>query len=345
MNTPCKKCKEAGEHRSWNHTGEQDKHFFKVMIGDFHERLTIPDRFAQHFRGATGRTIKLESHKGYTVDVQVTWNLEKLVIESGWEEFASAHDLRMGDFLVFNYDGNSQLKVLIFGPSGCEKTSACHLVKNAAPGEESWRNSSDILSTFHDLPMEFPQGGNQTSARWDSSGEGNSIISISSSSSASESAGDISPWEDNHEADHEAHEHDMPSRILTKGTLAAINHVQKKQLEEKVRAIYSGIPIYGCAIGKSNIYGENRILEISRKYAQVYLPFEDQMLTLQRHAKKWSVRCHVKDGKSKRLLRGWKEFAHDNNLQLGDVCLFELLTNKMKYVMNVHVIRKSIRKR
>ena len=85
--------------------------------------------------------------------------------------------------------------------------------------------------------------------------------------------------------------------------------------------------------------------EISRKYAEVYLPFEEQMLTLQHHGKKWEVRCRVKKSKAKRLLRGRKHFARDNNLQLGDVCLFELLRNKKKYVMNVHIIRKSLYKR
>ena len=150
---------------------------------------TIPDGFVQYFSGATERTIKLESNSGYTFDVQVTWNLEKLVLESGWKAFACAHDLRMGDFLVFKYDGNSQLKVLVFDLTGCEKTSACNPMENAAPGEERLRNPAGILSTCHDLPMKLQQSGSQASAHRDGSGQGNNVISISSSSDASESAG------------------------------------------------------------------------------------------------------------------------------------------------------------
>ncbi|VAH68590.1 unnamed protein product [Triticum turgidum subsp. durum] len=232
MSKPWMKQKELDEHRYWNHTGEQDKNFFKVMIGDFHERMIIPDKFAQHFRGQIGRTIKLASRHGYTSDVQITKNLAKLVLDSGWKAFARAHNLRTGDFLVFKYDGNSELKVLIFGPSGCEKIPACNLMKNAAPAKE-W------LAT----PV--------SSYRY-------------------------------------------------------VSH------------------------------------EISRKYAEVYLPFVEQMVTLQHHGKKWEVRCCVKNKKSKRLMRGWMHFVRGNNLQLGDVCLFELLRNKKKYVMNVHIIRKSL---
>jgi hypothetical protein len=49
------------------------------------------------------------------------------------------------------------------------------------------------------------------------------------------------------------------------------------------------------------------------------------------------VRCS-KVGKHTRLWKGWKQFASDKNLQLGDICLLELLRNK-EYTMNVHIIR------
>ncbi|KAM3335399.1 hypothetical protein ACQJBY_029696 [Aegilops geniculata] len=331
MSKPWKKRKELDEHRYWNHTEEQDKRFFKVMIGGFHERLIIPDRFVQHFRGETGRTIKLVSRHGYTFDVQITKNLEKLVLDSGWKAFARAHNLRTGDFLVFKYDGHSQLKVLIFGPSGCEKLPACNLMKNAAPDKDWWGNTDDIVNTCHDPPMRFPHSGRQIRPSMDSSRQGNDIVNISSSSSASDSAGGILSSED---------DHSLSGCILANGTLSNLNEVQKKQLKEKIRAINSEIPIYGCVIRKSSIYGKTRTLEISRKYAEVYLPFEEQMLTLQHHGKKWEVRCSVKKSKGKRLLTGWKHFACGNNLQLGDVCLFELLRTKKKYAMNVYIIRK-----
>ncbi|XP_044973296.1 putative B3 domain-containing protein Os03g0621600 [Hordeum vulgare subsp. vulgare] len=338
MSKPWKKSKDLDEHRYWNRTEEQDRHFFKVMIGDFHKRMIIPDRFVQHFRGQTGGTIKLESRHGYTFDVEITKNLGKLVLESGWKAFARAHNLRTGDFLVFKYDGHSQLKVLIFGPSGCEKIEACNLMKNAAPGKEWWGNTADIVNTntCSNLPMKFPKSGRQIRPSKDSSRQGNDTINISSSSSPSDSAGGISSLED---------DHSLPGCILANGTLLDLNQVQKKQLKEKIRAINSKIPLYGCVIRKSSIYGRTRMLEISKKYAQVYLPFEEQMLTLQRHGKKWEVRCRVKKTKTKRFLRGWKRFACGNNLKLGDVCLFELLRNKRKYAMNVYIVRKSQYKR
>ena len=54
----------------------------------------------------------------------------------------------------------------------------------------------------------------------------------------------------------------------------------------------------------------------------------------------WDVRCIPHKGglRGKSLAQGWKQFARDNKLQVGDLCLFELLENT-KYTMNVHVIR------
>ena len=74
----------------------------------------IPGKFVQRFRGLIPNSVKLESRCGHTFDVEVAKNLGKVVLKTGWKEFVTAHDLNMGDFLVFKYDGTSRLKVLIF---------------------------------------------------------------------------------------------------------------------------------------------------------------------------------------------------------------------------------------
>jgi hypothetical protein len=88
----------------------------------------IPDKFVQRFRGLIANSVNLESRCGHTFDVEVANNLGKLVLQTGWKAFVTAHDLNMGDFLVFKYDGTSRLKVLIFDLSCCEKVPPC-LVK------------------------------------------------------------------------------------------------------------------------------------------------------------------------------------------------------------------------
>ncbi|CAD6213658.1 unnamed protein product [Miscanthus lutarioriparius] len=241
MRKPGKSSRERNADFCSNHNDDEDKYLFKVLVGDFRERLVIPDKFEQHFRGLIANSVKLESRCGYTFDVEVAKNLGKVVLQTGWKEFVTAHDLNMGDLLVL-------------------------------------RNSI------------YPE-------------------------------------------DQKLH---CQGYILPRKT--RLTCVQMKKLKERVRANSSTIPIYGCIITKSNIHGK-MAMDIPRVYADVYLPFEDQTLMLQCCGKSWEVRCVVRNKRrTKRLVKGWNQFARDNKLQLGDLCLFELLEN-MKHTMNVHIIR------
>ncbi|KAG8047635.1 hypothetical protein GUJ93_ZPchr0008g12681 [Zizania palustris] len=47
----------------------------------------IPDEFVQHFRGIIPRAIKLQSRNGCIFDVQITKNLGRLSLKSGWKAF------------------------------------------------------------------------------------------------------------------------------------------------------------------------------------------------------------------------------------------------------------------
>ncbi|KAL6902323.1 hypothetical protein ACP4OV_005199 [Aristida adscensionis] len=283
---------------------ERHKSFFKVMMGDFHERLAIPDKFEQHFGGKIGTTMNLESHSGYTFDVQVAERHGRLVLQSGWKSFASAHDLKMGDFLVFKYDRFSHLKVLIFGISGCEKAPPNLMAENDILDEKRLKNT-DILSSYRNSPPSDEK----------------TLEQKGSSRQKDRSA------------------HSLKSYILPFRT--HLTTVQREKLKREVRAIGSSIPIYACVMRKSFISGAKPTVNIPAEYADTYLPFEGGKLVLQHGGKSWEVRCLVVQSRKrrfKRLTKGWRGFAGDNNLKLGDICLFELLTSK-KYTMNVHFIR------
>jgi hypothetical protein len=113
---------------------------------------TIPQKFVQYIRGKITRNVKFESRNGSTFNVQLINDLGKLVLASGWEEFVTVHDLNMGNFLVFKYNGSSHLKVLIFDPSGCEKPSSVFM-KKATQSQTS--EPVGMERQHNDLAMEF----------------------------------------------------------------------------------------------------------------------------------------------------------------------------------------------
>lgn len=53
--------------------------------------------------------------------------------------------------------------------------------------------------------------------------------------------------------------------------------------------------------------------------------------------KQWSVRLVYRDGSAK-LSQGWTEFVWENNLEEGDVCVFELI-NAKDIVLKVAMFR------
>ncbi|KAH0693841.1 hypothetical protein KY285_020938 [Solanum tuberosum] len=97
------------------------RRFFKVMVPGFHSKLTIPPAFFPKLKGD-------KSEKGTIIKGKDTWNVEinrseKGVIsfDKGWEEFVQNHDLRVGDFAVFEHLGNMSFSVTLLDSTGCDK--------------------------------------------------------------------------------------------------------------------------------------------------------------------------------------------------------------------------------
>ncbi|KAL6637452.1 hypothetical protein ACP70R_025024 [Stipagrostis hirtigluma subsp. patula] len=311
---------------NWGDADDGDKHFFKIMVGECRERMIIPEfvLHSLHFQGKLTKTMKLESNGGYTFDVQIIKNQNKeLILQSGWKAFANAHDLKIGDFLVFKYAGISKLKVLIFDPSGCEKLPSSLVMRHATHCGKR-REETVEMSSNRQSHMKSPRNGAKASK--------DRILNISSSSSSFELSGDVTSSED------DLKEHSAPSYILKGRT--RLTDEQKKAMKAKIRVIRSEIPVYGCIINKNSLYGKPPSLDLSREYADVYLPFVKKTLMLRRHGKIWKVQSYGRQDRTRRLSSGWKRFAVENDLQMGDFCLFELLKDK-KYTMNVHVIREN----
>ncbi|XWS62846.1 hypothetical protein CRYUN_Cryun06bG0045600 [Craigia yunnanensis] len=80
------------------------------------------------------------------------------------------------------------------------------------------------------------------------------------------------------------------------------------------------------------------VLHIPRSFARRYLNGVDGIITLQvSEGKKWPVQCIYGNG-SLKFSKGWAEFVLDNNLDEGDVCVFELINTK-EIVLKVTIFR------
>ncbi|ESQ54023.1 hypothetical protein EUTSA_v10027164mg, partial [Eutrema salsugineum] len=94
-------------------------HFFQPLLTGSHSHLSIPVKFfSKHIEGKyEGKTVTLRSDAS-----EKTWKvkMEGQRLTEGWKEFVRAHDLRIGDFVVFRHEGDMLFHVTALGPSCCE---------------------------------------------------------------------------------------------------------------------------------------------------------------------------------------------------------------------------------
>ncbi|XP_048591465.1 B3 domain-containing protein REM17-like, partial [Brassica napus] len=82
--------------------------------------MTIPVAF--FLKHVQGRNDHIKIAKLTTDASDKTWTvkMDALKLTHGWEDFALAHDLRVGDMIVFRHEGELVFHVTTMGPSCCE---------------------------------------------------------------------------------------------------------------------------------------------------------------------------------------------------------------------------------
>ncbi|EOA16407.1 hypothetical protein CARUB_v10004562mg [Capsella rubella] len=94
-------------------------HFFKPILPGFNTSILIPEAFYSNYLEGRqeGNTAELRSDMS-----EMTWiiKMDGRRLSKGWEKFAEAHNLQVGDILVFRHEGNLLFHVTTFGQSSCE---------------------------------------------------------------------------------------------------------------------------------------------------------------------------------------------------------------------------------
>ncbi|XP_044979292.1 B3 domain-containing protein Os03g0212300-like [Hordeum vulgare subsp. vulgare] len=99
--------------------------FFEIILENPSSRLRLPDKFTRVLLdGFKPKEVKLREagHGRRFWGVKVVLDADgHMYLGRGWEQFARAHDLRLGYFLVFSYDGDAVLTVKVFDVSMCRR--------------------------------------------------------------------------------------------------------------------------------------------------------------------------------------------------------------------------------
>lgn len=116
-----------------------------------------------------------------------------------------------------------------------------------------------------------------------------------------------------------------------------VTQAERKRVLQYAQSFKSSKPFNLRTMKQSQVY-QGFWLSLSMSFAKRWLPDEKvQLILVGPSGKKWSV-CYLGNRSNPGLSGGWKRFSLDNNLEEGDVCIFEL-DNMENYTLRVHIFR------
>ncbi|KAF8683107.1 hypothetical protein HU200_044965 [Digitaria exilis] len=359
----CRVCMEWQEHCYWSHMADDQKHFFKPMLGDFTETMRIPAKFANNFNGHISDVVSLKSPSGKTWNIRVGNDADELVLQSGWKEFVSAHSIEEGDYLLFKYSGVSSFDVLMFDSSGCQKTSP-HFARNL--GHERIEGSAGVEGVRHGshkskggkeaLPQLLPSDDDD-----DDGGNGHLKLAVHKNTKPTKYKGcdkhtdltagqahcEVKTDEEDLELDQEGDAAAKTGYYFCKNGPVSAYHLTEKDREDissiRIPAMSGTNPVYVQVMHPSHVRDKKPgMVGISSEFAVKYLGATRGDIIVERASRKgrWLARynCNSTCGLTG---RGWCSFVGDNGLLDHDVCLFELVKAKRRPTMAVHVLRRK----
>ncbi|CAL4917946.1 unnamed protein product [Urochloa decumbens] len=239
-----------------------------------------------------------------------------------WSDFVHDNHLREGDICIFQPVNNA----------GTKFTITVHVIRESkVDTSDENRNCPGAVSSSRGR-MRTKVNDFKTA----SSSEGRSKAKVTLTTRVKEEAAHQGPLESDNSGG--------PSKELyILSGYAHLNSEQKKKVEETVRSIQSEVPIYVAIMNKSNVGTKSTcILVFGKRYATKYLPDGEQTLTLIRKGKSkvWKTKMLPRSGDShgQMVTVGWRDFVHENHLEVEDICLFQQMDDT-GLTMTVYIIR------
>ncbi|KAK1652124.1 hypothetical protein QYE76_069929 [Lolium multiflorum] len=162
-----------------------DFEFFVIIFQNPWEKLKLPDKFAKLLDGQEPREVTLREASGgrHLWNVEVLFDGEgRMYLDRGWERFARAHDLGLGNFLVFSYDGDAVLTVKVFDGSMCRRHYHDDDEENTGSGASSESGSNNSVGSFSNAISDSAKKSSST---------GTAEMNISDSARKNSSAGEM----------------------------------------------------------------------------------------------------------------------------------------------------------
>ncbi|KAH7686354.1 B3 DNA binding domain-containing protein [Dioscorea alata] len=317
---------------------ERKHHFFKVLLGDFSQRLGIPVEFLKHISTATSKSVTLQGPSGRCWNAELNKSSKGTFLCGGWAEFAEDHALREYEFLVFRYDGDFCFTVKIFGVNACEREDLftviqrkrCKLCEVKDKSRRHVESSLDVGRVLSSQAIKKEVQSDDVSMPGLDADRGNCL-------ERSETIEDVKIKSECDDLQIEI----IPSpkkvnkRSCSRKRQLVIQE-ERSQAQEAANSFTSKFPFTTVKLCRSHIT-KPYVMRLPRAFSHTHLPRKKSVLIIKDpNMKSWEVTHIPHEGDRDRLSAGWYNFFRGNDLKLGDVCVFELVKPLQ---LNVHIFR------
>ncbi|KAG4403360.1 hypothetical protein GLYMA_01G095166v4 [Glycine max] len=290
-------------------------HFFRIIIAPSLQegKLMLPNKFVEKYGEGLPNTLFLKAPNGAEWKLTLEKRDDKMWFQKGWREFAKHHSLDHGHLLLFRYQRTSHFQVHIFDGSGLEIEYPLGKVE----GKMTSNYQKNKRPNGEKLEYEFlqPCMGSRKCVKVDNT---------------------------------------MKPKL---GCSACASYRQKGQRKTKMtttehvtafdRASYFRPcnPSFLVVIYPSNARSRGP-LNFPSKFCKKHIDLRKNRGDINLevlNGRVWHARYRIRTAETRRrfeLSSGWKTFAEDNNLKVGDVCTFELIP-ATKLTFQVHIFRVS----
>ncbi|KAH7686356.1 B3 DNA binding domain-containing protein [Dioscorea alata] len=341
---------------------ERNPHFFKVLLGDFSQRLGIPVEFLKHISTATSESVTLQGPSGRCWNAELNKSSKGTFLCGGWADFAEDHALREYEFLVFRYDGDFCFTVKIFGVNACEREDLFKVIqrkrrKLCEIKDKSRRHvesSLDVGCVLSSQAIKKEVQSDHVSVLVPDADGGkylncslclacffdkirHTMIKFGNCLEHSETLKDV---EIKSECDY------LPIKIIPSPKKVykrsccckrqLVIHEERSQAHEAANFFTSKFPFTTVKLCRYHI-SKPFVMRLPRAFSHAHLPRNKSVLILKDpNMKSWEVTHIPREVDLDRLSGGWPAFCHGNDLKLGDFCVFELVKPLQ---LKVHIFR------
>ncbi|KAG8651327.1 B3 domain-containing transcription factor VRN1 isoform X1 [Manihot esculenta] len=310
-------------------------HFFKIILEETirDKKLGVPKRFARKYGGFLSNPVVLKVPGGRIWQVEVTKFDGEVWFQNGWQGFLEYYSLVHGSFLVFEYDKSScHFNVTIFDKSASEIEYPVSVTngddKEINDLQEEIQEPKIIEETENDSYVETLDdsvlGRKRKEKALLSSLQPQKMMKVENPT------GNTSLHFPGKQV-----EVDFVGKKQTSDCIA----VRKKPLttQEKTKAVHrasvnfkSDNPFFLIVMQPSYVHPGEK-MSIPASFAMKYFPLKhtSDVNLNGLDGRTWSVKFYFNKASNgqpmAKITRGWRVFAEDNCLEVGDVCAFELI--------------------